>query len=127
VRNAEYQLEVARASLSQSRSGSGTVIPLYSPIDGVVLRVLEESAAVVPAGQPLLEVGNLHDLEIVADLLSTAAVSVRPGQPVLIEQWGGGRPLDGRVRLVEPSRCGSRSATAIAWKCGSSCGRRTTC
>jgi HlyD family secretion protein len=113
VRNTEYQLEVARASLLQTRSGKATTIPLYSPVDGVVLRRLEESAAVVPAGQPLLEVGNLHDLEIVADLLSTAAVSVRPGQRVLIEQWGGGRPLDGRVRLVEPSGFTKISALGV--------------
>ena len=113
MRNTEYQLEVARASLLQTRSGKAATIPLYSPVDGVVLRRLEESAAVVPAGQPLLEVGNLHDLEIVADLLSTAAVSVRPGQRVLIEQWGGGRPLDGRVRLVEPSGFTKISALGV--------------
>jgi HlyD family secretion protein len=42
-------------------------------------------------------------MEIVSDLLSTDAVKVKPGAPVLIDQWGGERTLRGRVRLVEPS------------------------
>ena len=56
----------------------------------------------MPAGTPLLEIGNPVDLEIVVDLLSADAVRVDPGDEVLIEQWGGGEPLHGRVRRVEP-------------------------
>ena len=113
ISTAEHQLELARASLTQTRAGSAAAIPLYSPIDGVVLRVLQESAVVVATGQPLLEVGNLRDLEIVADLLSTEAVSVQPGQPVSVEQWGGGSPLKGRVRLIEPSGFTKISALGV--------------
>jgi HlyD family secretion protein len=114
VRTSEHQLEVARAGLLQARGGrAGNVIPLYSPIDGVVLRQVQESAAVVPAGQPLLEIGDVTDLEIVSDLLSSAAVRVRPEQPVLIEQWGGDKPLHGRVRLVEPSGFTKISALGV--------------
>jgi HlyD family secretion protein len=103
VRTAEHELEVARAGLLQTQGGRTTPIPLYSPVDGVVLRRLQESEAVVPTGQPLIEIGRLDDLEIVADLLSSAAVKVKPGHEVLIDQWGGDRVLRGRVRLVEPS------------------------
>jgi HlyD family secretion protein len=113
VSTAEHQLEVARASLIQARGGRTSAIPLYSPINGVVLRRLQESEAVVPMGQPLLEVGNVGDLEIVADLLSSAAVRVRAGQPVLIEQWGGDHPLHGQVRLVEPSGFTKISALGV--------------
>jgi len=113
IRTAEHQLELARASLVQTRAGRATAIPLYSPIDGVVLRVLQESESVVPTGQPLLEVGDLRDLEIVADLLSSAAVAVRPGQGVLIEQWGGGHALHGTVRRVEPSGFTKISALGV--------------
>jgi HlyD family secretion protein len=42
-------------------------------------------------------------LEIVADLLSTDAVRVTAGAPVVIERWGGGHELHGRVRRIEPS------------------------
>jgi HlyD family secretion protein len=113
VSTAEHQLEVARASLIQARGGRTSAIPLYSPINGVVLRRLQESEAVVPMGQPLLEVGNVGDIEIVADLLSSAAVRVRAGQPVVIEQWGGEQPLHGQVRLVEPSGFTKISALGV--------------
>jgi HlyD family secretion protein len=113
VRTAEHQLQLARASLTQSRGGRTDPIPLYSPVDGVILRILHESEGPVPTAQPLLEVGDVRDLEIVADLLSSAAVSVRPGQQVHIEQWGGERPLAGRVRRVEPSGFTKISALGV--------------
>ena len=113
IRTAEHQLELARASLVQTRAGRAATIPLYSPVDGVVLRLLQESAAVVPTGQPLLEIGDLQDLEIVADLLSSAAVAVQRAQAVLIEQWGGDRTLHGTVRRVEPSGFTKISALGV--------------
>jgi HlyD family secretion protein len=113
VRTAQHQVELARASLLQTRGGQSAVIPLLSPVDGVVLRRLQESETIVPIGQPLLEVGDVRELEIVADLLSSAAVRVEPGQTVFIEQWGGGRTLDGVVRRVEPSGFTKISALGV--------------
>jgi HlyD family secretion protein len=113
IRTSEYQLQVARAGLLQSRGGQGRTIPLYSPVDGVVLRLVQESEAVVPTGQPLLEIGDVADLEIVSDLLSSAAVRVEAGQPVRIEQWGGEGTLHGRVRRVEPSGFTKISALGV--------------
>src|SRR5687768_9389668 len=113
IRTSEHQLELARASLIQSRGTGAAAIPLYSPVNGVILRVLQESAAVVPTGQPLVEIGDVADLEIVSDLLSNAAVRVKPGQPVRIEQWGGDTPLQGRVRRVEPSGFTKISALGV--------------
>jgi HlyD family secretion protein len=78
-------------------------VDVVAPVDGVVLKRLRESASVVPVGEPLLEIGDPARLEIAADLLSTDAVRVSPGNVVRIEQWGGGDVLEGRVRLVEPS------------------------
>ena len=113
IRTSEYQLQVARAGLLQSRGSAARTIPLYSPVDGVVLRVVQESEAVVPTGQPLLEVGDVRDIEIVSDLLSSAAVRVQAGQAVVIEQWGGDTPLRGRVRRVEPSGFTKISALGV--------------
>lgn len=113
VRTAEHQVEVARAGLLQSRGGSRAPIILRSPVHGVILRRLQESETVVATGQPLVEIGNLDDLEIVSDLLSSAAVSVAPGQPVLIDQWGGTRALRGRVRRIEPSGFTKISALGV--------------
>ncbi len=105
VRTSRYDLEVARASLVEPGREQGAREPIIirSPVDGAVLRRLRESESVVPAGEPLLEVADPRELEIVSDLLSTDAVKVRRGQKVLIEQWGGEEALHGVVRRVEPS------------------------
>jgi HlyD family secretion protein len=73
-----------------------------SPVSGRVLRILNESEGVVAAAAPLIEVGDPQRLEIVVDLLSTDAVRVEGGQKVLVEGWGGSKPLAGVVRRVEP-------------------------
>jgi HlyD family secretion protein len=101
-RRAEYESQLARARLS-APSATGRSVDVLAPIDGTVLRRLRESEGVVPVGEPLLEIGEPGRMEIVADLLSTDAVRVSPGAEVLIEQWGGGHTLHGRVRRVEPS------------------------
>ncbi len=105
VRNAGHELAAARAALVEAgggNPGAGETLAIRSPVDGVVLQCLRESEAVVPAGEPLVEVGDPAELEIVSDLLSTDAVRVRPGQRVIIDQWGGAEPLAGVVRRVEP-------------------------
>jgi HlyD family secretion protein len=94
-------------------AAGGPAIVLRSPIDGAVLQRLLESEAVVPQGDPLLEVGDVSKLEIVADFLSTDAVRIRTGQHVLIERWGGGNVINGRVRRVEPSGFTKVSALGV--------------
>ena len=101
-RRAEGELQLARARLA-APSTSGRAVDVIAPIDGTILKRLRESEGVVPVGEPLLEIGEPDRIEIVADLLSTDAVRVSPGAEVLIEQWGGGHTLHGRVRRVEPS------------------------
>jgi len=111
LKAAEFEIQAAQSELSAARAGlleagqggGGGAYEVRSPVDGTVLRRLRESETVVPAGEPLMEVGDPASLEIVADLLSTDAARLRPGQPVEIEQWGGGKALAGRVRRVEPS------------------------
>jgi HlyD family secretion protein len=102
VARAEYGLRLARARLSPSSAG-GRTVDVVAPVNGVVLKRIRESASVVPVGEPLLEIGDPGSLEIVADFLSTDAVRISPSDRVLIEQWGGNQPLEGRVRRVEPS------------------------
>lgn len=80
----------------------GCCVEIRSPLTGVVLKRILESEAVVPAGTPLIEIGDPQDLEVSAELLSTDAVQVRAGQLVHIDGWGGGT-IHGRVRRIEPS------------------------
>jgi HlyD family secretion protein len=84
------------------RDNPACCIDIRSPVTGRVLRIIQESEAVVPAGAPLIEIGDPRDLEIVADLLSTDAVRIKPGAPVRIDGWGG-PALNGRVTRIDPA------------------------
>lgn len=77
-------------------------IRLRAPVSGRILKIMQESEAVMQAGAPLLEIGDPRDLEVVADLLSTEAVKIEPGASVRINGWGG-TPVHGRVTRVDPA------------------------
>lgn len=109
---AERELQAAEARL-QAPAAAGRSVDVVAPVSGVVLRRLRESETVVPAGEPLLEIGDPAALEVVADLLSTDAVRVERGSPVLIERWGGSHPLQARVRRVDPSGFTKVSALGV--------------
>lgn len=80
-----------------------TLLALRAPISGRVLRVVQKSETTLAAGAPILEIGDIEgDLEVVAELLSTDAVQVQPGQRVIIEKWGRPHALSGVVERVEP-------------------------
>ena len=102
VSRSEYELQLARARL-QAPAPAGRAVEVVAPVNGVILKRLRESESIVPAGEPLLEIGEPGRSEIVADFLSTDAVRIQPGSAVLIEGWGGSEPLNGRVRRVEPA------------------------
>ena len=78
-------------------------IPLYAPASGRILQVMHQSATTLPAGEPIMEIGDIEgDLEIVVDLISSDAVQVTRGDPVLIEDWGGTATLHGEVSRIDP-------------------------
>ena len=115
---AKYELELARAALLRSKplapeDAEKWQLRLPSPINGLVMKVLQESETIVQQGTPLLEVGDPRDLEIDIVVLSTDAVKIRPGQTVRLKHWGGENPLLGRVRLVEPSGFQKISALGV--------------
>ena len=117
-RVAQFELSLAQAAFIRTRppNGSSTKqqrLDIRPPVDGQVLRVLQESAGVVMAGQPLLEVGNPRELEIEIDLLSADAAKTKPGAKVILQRWGGDTPLEARVRLVEPSGFTKISALGV--------------
>ncbi|MDO9235298.1 MAG: HlyD family efflux transporter periplasmic adaptor subunit [Aquabacterium sp.] len=113
---AGHELEQARAALMAvsrpERLGQRSFV-LHSPVAGRVLRVLQASEAAVTIGTPLLELGNTHDLEVVAELLTADALQTKPGSAVVIERWGGAGYLQGRVRLIEPAAFTKVSALGV--------------
>jgi HlyD family secretion protein len=102
--------------LARFDNGSSTASDhweLRSPVSDKVLRVVQESATLVDAGDALLEVGDAADLEVEVDVLSSDAIQVRPGARVSLEAWGGDRRLVGSVRYVEPAAYLKISALGI--------------
>jgi HlyD family secretion protein len=121
VASNEAALASARAQLAVRRSERASVaarlmdpstvaassnphccVNIKAPVTGRVLKIIQDSEAVVSAGAPLLEIGDPLDLEVVADLLSTDAVQIRPGYSVKIDGWGGSS-IRGRVTRVDPA------------------------
>lgn len=114
VRSAELALRVALYEIDQAEATIRDVkathdlddenfFTLVSPITGKVLAVHRDDSGVILLGTPIATLGDPTDLEIVVDVLSTQAVRVFQGDPARIEHWGGNEPLDGVVRVIEPS------------------------
>ncbi len=121
VRAAEFSLLVIDHEIAQARAalerpaagGAANAIEITSPVSGRVLNVMRESETPVTPGTPILEVGDPADIEIEAEILSKDAVTIKPGDPVTVEQWGGEEPLLGRVRRVEPAAFTKISALGV--------------
>jgi HlyD family secretion protein len=113
--SAESALRQAEAELAEftQRSSGGRVLEIKAPVSGRVLRVLEENARTVMPGMPLLELGDPADLEVVVDVLSRDGAVIVPGARVELDHWGGGKPLEGKVRLVEPAAFTKVSALGV--------------
>ena len=101
---ARAEVRAAEAMLLSydSMDRDGAAFEMVSPVNGHVLRLMDENARTVMAGTPLLEVGDTQDIELVVDVLSEDAVQIAVGNLVHITGWGGPSVLSGSVRLVEP-------------------------
>jgi HlyD family secretion protein len=107
----------ARAALFASNAtgapGPGGVA-VRSATTGTVLRVLQESDRVLDAGTPLFEIGDLGEIEVVTEMLSSDAMQVKPGSLMWIGGFGDrNQEVEGRVRRVEPSGFTKLSALGV--------------
>lgn len=85
---------------------------IRSPAQGRVLRIVQKSAQYVTDGAPLLELGDVSNLELVIDVLSADAEQIKPGNPILIERLNA-PPIHAKVRLVEPAAFTKVSALGV--------------
>lgn len=122
VEAARFEADAAEHDLAQARAAAREVNPtrdtpaggawtLQAPIDGSVLRVVQESEVALGVGAPILEIGDLGRLEARIDVLSTEATRIQPQAYVSLD--AGGVKLAGRVRRVEPSAYLKVSALGI--------------
>lgn len=112
---AQFDLERARAALAGAAlsPGAAEVVAVRTPVGAAVLKVLHESEGPVQAGAALLEVGDPASLEVEVEVLSSQAVKIRPGAKVLLDRWGGEAPLEGVVRVIEPTGFTKVSALGV--------------
>ncbi|MDD8024204.1 MAG: HlyD family efflux transporter periplasmic adaptor subunit [Paracoccaceae bacterium] len=127
---ARSELDLNRATLAKAQAqlvapedpgadihAASCCVAITAPASGTVLTIEDRSARLVQAGAPLLTIGDVQDLEIEVDLLSSDAVKVALGAPAHIERWGGrrraGRPRDPdrACRRDQGLRAGDRRAT----------------
>jgi len=117
VRVARFDLETARAALASAArlqaGGAAEVVEVRAPVAAHVLKLLHESEGAVAAGQPLLEIGDPASLEVEIEVLSAHAVKIAPGSKVILDRWGGEQPVEGTVRVVEPSGFTKISALGV--------------
>ncbi|MGQ9576711.1 MAG: efflux RND transporter periplasmic adaptor subunit [Thermoguttaceae bacterium] len=99
----QQQLAEALVRLDQAKRQQELGL-MQSPIDGIVLHRYTKDEGFYPAGTRLLEIGDLDDLEIEADLLSVDVAQVKPGYEV--EVYGpavGPVPARARVDRIYPA------------------------
>ena len=113
LENAEARLIGPQSDNVRQAQDDGCCVKVRAPVGGRVLRRLHESERVVAQGTPLIEIGDIGDLEIVVELLSTDAVKIAAGAQATIEGWGRRETLRARVQRIEPAAFTKVSALGI--------------
>jgi HlyD family secretion protein len=115
VRQAELASAEARL-LQTDRSNpakSDCCVNLVAPVSGTVLSLAVKSEQAVSPGMKIAEIGDISDLEIAVELLSSDAVRIKPGTRAQIVDWGSDDSLGATVRRVDPSAFTKISALGI--------------
>ena len=87
---------------------------LYSPVEGVVLRRHESSERVLPAGEVLLEISRLENMEVEAEILTQDVVNITLGDPADVEGPAiSAHPIPGQVARSFPQ--GFKNFRRWAW------------
>jgi len=114
---ADYAAAEARAALARAEpvtaGHAGSRWDIKSPVNGQVLKLYQDSAVTVTAGQPLLELGDTAAMEAVIDVLSGEVTRIQPGAAVRLLLGGGAAARAGTVTRVEPVAFTKVSALGI--------------
>ena len=106
-----FRVEEIRSSLL--KSSAQQAVAVRSPVNGLILRVNQESERIVSPGSPLVEIGDPRRLELIFEVLSTDAMKVGPGADVIVRNWGEQRHLPAHVKLIEPGAFTKISALGV--------------
>lgn len=108
----EKERESAQAMLEGDTASAACCIKVKAPVAGTILSVATEDEQVLQPGTPIMEIGDLRQMEIVVHVLSGDAVDITEGAEAIITGWGG-PDLAARVDRVEPSATTRVSALGI--------------
>jgi len=86
---------------------------ISSIANGKILKLADKSERTVKMGAVLMEVGDIEQIEVEVDVLSTLAVQLQQGMPVEILRWGGDQTLQGTIKRIEPSGFTKVSALGV--------------
>ena len=96
------QLAEANATLDKAARDFDKAV-IRSPVDGIVLKRMQSDERVLPAGELLLELADISQLELTADILSQDVAAVRIGCPVEISGSALlGHAMRGKVSRIKP-------------------------
>jgi len=107
-----HQLAQAKSKLARAEHDL-KLADIRSPIDGVVLERVEQGDRSLSAGQLLLRLGNLDELEVVADVLTQDALRIGVGSEVSLEPAMGLEPAPGKVKRIEPQGFTKQSSLGV--------------
>ena len=113
---ARHQLAQLRIALQRSSGReplAKQAVAVTAPSGGQVVKLRQQSEAVLAAGANLLDIGDPRAIEVIVELLTEDAAQIKPGALATLSNWGGPATLQAYVRLVEPSAFTKVSALGV--------------
>lgn len=86
---------------------------IRAPVSGIILKRYTQGGTWLTAGTQLLQIGNLHDLEVICDVLTQDAQLLKIGDPVLLSSIGSPTILHGKVKRIEPAGFTKKSSLGV--------------
>jgi HlyD family secretion protein len=99
---ATHEVEAARGALLGTEHGAQAT-PVRAPAGGRILRLHEQRERAIAAGEPIAELGDPADLEVVVPVLTDQVGRIREGDAALVSTAAAHDTLAGRVLRIEPS------------------------
>ncbi len=103
----------ARLEQQGRADAGGLILPILSPVTGVVIQRHIESEKPVGAGETLMEVGDPARLEVMVEVLTADATRLRAGGEVALSVAEDQAPLRGVIRVIEPGGFTKVSALGV--------------
>lgn len=119
IDNARFKMKASNALLKQAKEALSIaqyhlkLTTIQSPIDGIILKRFTQGQKWLPEGAHLLQVGNLDELEAVADVLTHQAQSLHVGDPVILMSLDNHMTIKGKIKRIDPAGFTKKSSLGV--------------